>query len=737
NTAISTITFAVSGGGTGASVTGLPTGVNGIYSGGTYTINGTPNVSGSFNYTVTTTGSCNQTTATGTITVNPVIVPSVTITSTSTSICSTAGTTVTFTATPVNGGATPVYQWKNNGSNIAGATSSTYTTTSLASGSNITVVMTSNATCASPLTAISNSIAMTVYSSPSVGNGNNASNKPSGPTSICPPATGLVFNIPANMSGGETFEWSLPTGFSITSGAGTSQITVSVATNATIGNNNISVTAYNPCGNSGASRDLGVSVNSFNGVNVPSATQSVCSDGSISVVGTLTGNATSGIWTAQNGTFSNIVTSTTNPILVSATYTPAITSGNVILTITTNTPSGGGCPNVAGTATINLTVNQKVSITAQPTVTQTLCSGSTATFSVSATGSGLTYQWQKGGVNLVNGGTISGATSSSLSLTNITTADAANYRVVVSGAAPCSAVTSNISALLVNQIIAIGTQPATTQSVCSGTAASLNVVATGTGLAYQWRKGTTNLTNGGSISGATSTTLTINPTVTSDTASDYNVVITGTAPCTPLTSNNAALAVNQVVAITAQPLTTQTLCSGSTASFSVSATGSGLTYQWQKGGVNLINGGNVSGATLSTLSLTNITTAAAANYSVVVSGTAPCSAITSNISTLLVNQIVAIGTQPATTQTVCSGSSANFNVVATGTDLTYQWRKGTTNLEDGGAISGATTATLTINPTVAPDAASDYNVLITGTALCTPLTSNNAALVINQIVTIN
>jgi hypothetical protein len=44
-----------SGGGTGATVTGLPSGVNGIYSGGTFTINGTPTVSGSF--TVTTTGS--------------------------------------------------------------------------------------------------------------------------------------------------------------------------------------------------------------------------------------------------------------------------------------------------------------------------------------------------------------------------------------------------------------------------------------------------------------------------------------------------------------------------------------------------------------------------------------------------------------------------------------------------------------------------------------------------------
>ena len=75
------------------------------------------------------------------------------------------------------------------------------------------------------------------------------------------------------------------------------------------------------------------------------------------------------------------------------------------------------------------------------------------------------------------------------------------------------------------------------------------MVATGTGLSYQWKKRTTNLTDGGAISGATTATLTINPTVTGDAASDYNVVITGTAPCTPLTSNIAALVVNQVVAI--------------------------------------------------------------------------------------------------------------------------------------------------------------------------------------------
>jgi hypothetical protein len=64
------------------------------------------------------------------------------------------------------------------------------------------------------------------------------------------------------------------------------------------------------------------------------------------------------------------------------------------------------------------------------------------------------------------------------------------------------------------------------------------------------------------ISGATTATLTINPVATGDAAADYNVVVGGAAPCGSVTSNNAALVVNQAVAITAQPATSQTACSG-------------------------------------------------------------------------------------------------------------------------------------------------------------------------------
>ena len=71
NTPIVNITYSTVGGVTGASVTGLPTGTTGAYSGGangTFTISGTPSVTGTFNYTITTSGGV--ATASGVITVS-------------------------------------------------------------------------------------------------------------------------------------------------------------------------------------------------------------------------------------------------------------------------------------------------------------------------------------------------------------------------------------------------------------------------------------------------------------------------------------------------------------------------------------------------------------------------------------------------------------------------------------------------------------------------------------------
>src|SRR5690606_31725903 len=72
NNAITDITFVTGGSTTGASITSgeLPTGVTGAFSNNVFTISGTPEEPGTFNYTITTEGPCDAASITGSITVN-------------------------------------------------------------------------------------------------------------------------------------------------------------------------------------------------------------------------------------------------------------------------------------------------------------------------------------------------------------------------------------------------------------------------------------------------------------------------------------------------------------------------------------------------------------------------------------------------------------------------------------------------------------------------------------------
>ena len=70
NTPVINITYLLGATGTGATATGLPTGVTGSYNSGSkvFTITAWPSVTGTFNYTVTTTGPCANPSKSGTIT---------------------------------------------------------------------------------------------------------------------------------------------------------------------------------------------------------------------------------------------------------------------------------------------------------------------------------------------------------------------------------------------------------------------------------------------------------------------------------------------------------------------------------------------------------------------------------------------------------------------------------------------------------------------------------------------
>ena len=229
-----------------------------------------------------------------------------------------------------------------------------------------------------------------------------------------------------------------------------------------------------------------------------------------------------------------------------------LSAGNVTFTYT---DSATGCFET----TSIVSVQEAPQITVQPTATQTVCSGNSASFTVTASGAGLSYQWYRGAMPLTNGGNFFGTGSATLTINPVNLTDASNdYYCVISG--NCSpSVTSNNSSIVVNEAVTITTQPVTTQTYCTGSNVMISLTASGTGLTYQWFKGTTALTDGGSISGANTNTLTINAASVSDSGNDYYCVVSGLAPCNSVNSNFSEIIINENPSFTSQPITTQTV----------------------------------------------------------------------------------------------------------------------------------------------------------------------------------
>ena len=107
----------------------------------------------------------------------------------------------------------------------------------------------------------------------------------------------------------------------------------------------------------------------------------------------------------------------------------------------------------------------------------------------------------------------------------------------------CESVTSAAATLTIDTPVTITSQPGDL-TVCEGASASLTVVASGGGLAYQWRK------DGSDIGGATAATYTI-PVPAAGDAGNYDVVVTNA--CGSVTSTAASLTVNIAATITTQP----------------------------------------------------------------------------------------------------------------------------------------------------------------------------------------
>ena len=236
-------------------------------------------------------------------------------------------------------------------------------------------------------------------------------------------------------------------------------------------------------------------------------------------------------------------------------------------------------------------------------------------------------------------------------------------------------------------------QPAD-QSVVAGSAATFSVDSTGAvPLAYQWSSSADG-TNFAVIAGATDTGYSTGPTALNQSGTFYRVVVSNSLGS--VTSSAARLTVTPAAvapAITVQPAD-QTVTAPATATFSVTATGTTLAYEWQSSSDAGVTFAAVAGGpNAPSLALSNTTSVQSGlRYRVRVSNSA--GSVTSASALLTVNvapAAPAFTTQPVS-QSVVAGAAATFAVVATGSPApALQWRINGVNLADGAQASGMCT----------------------------------------------
>ena len=681
-------------------------------------------------------------------------------------VCAPTATSFSVTAS----GSSLTYQWQlstdgggswNNLSNAApysGVTTATMSVNPTSAGmNNYQYRCVINSSC-SPLNSAP--ATLTVNAAPAI------SGQPSALT-VCA-GNNATFNITAT-GGGLTYQWQESTNGGGTwnplanlapySGVTTATLTISPTT---VGMNNYQYRCVvtGSCPGTATSSGAILTVGTALTINTHPASQTICAITNVSFGVAVTGTVNTYQWqesTNGGGSWNNI----TNGGVYSGANTATLTLTGVPATYNTyqyRCVLTGACPPINSNAAV-LTVNALPAVTAQPSAS-TICAASNTTFSISASGAGISYQWQvstAGGcagpwVNIANGGVYSGATTPTLTLTAASAAmNGYGYRCVVTGTC-APAATSNCVLLTVNTAITISTPPANT-TVCAGATANFSVVAAGTSPTYQWQESTNgggswnNITNGGIYGGATTAALTLTGVTAGMNTYQYRCVVSGAAPCGSVNTSAGTLTVNTAPNISTHPVTATTLCATQNTSFSVSATGTALTYQWQlstDNGANynnIVNGGVYSNVTTATMTITGATPAMDTyKYRCVISGTCTPAA-TSNVATLTVYTPISITTQPVN-KIMCATGTTSFSVVAAGTGPTYQWQESTNggvnwnNISNGGIYSGATTATLTLTGLTFGMSNNQYRCVVTGSSPCGAFNSGAATLSVSAQPTV-
>ncbi|MEI6435462.1 MAG: T9SS type A sorting domain-containing protein, partial [Bacteroidota bacterium] len=639
--------------------------------------------------------------------VNPLLPVSVTIAASANSVC--AGISVTLTATPTNGGVAPVYQWKNAGVVITGATNVTYSYIPT-NGDVITCMLTSNATCPTGNPAVSNAVTMIVNPllPVSVTIGASANN-------VCA-GTSVVFTAtPTNGGTSPAYQWKK--GSSIITGA-----TNATYSYAPVNNDVIScvLTSNTPCatGNPASSNSITMTVIPGLQVGAISGDQTICANATpAGLTSTPPTNGTQPVYQWQsslnNITFSNINAAT---MLL---YQPGTLNATTYYRQLQN--STGTCGGPLPTNTVTITVNPwvPVGVTIVPSANP-YCAGSSVTFTATPVngGSSPIYVWKVNGI--VTGTNSPVFTYQPVNNNVVTCALTSNASCITGNPATSNAVTLTESANFPASISIV----ATANTVCAGTSVTFTATAVngGTNPAYQWKVNGTN-------SGTNASTFSYNP-------SNNDVVtcvLTSNLLCAsgnPATSNQIIMTVNPILPVSVSiAASANPVCAGTTVTYTATPVNGGGNpgYIWRKAGVS------ISGATNATYSYIPVNND---QITCMLTSNAVCTTgnpATSNVVTMTVNQILPVSvTIAASATTVCAGTQVTMTATPLngGSSPAFLWKR------NGATVSGATNSTYTFIP-VTGDVMS---CVLTSSAPCTtgnPAASNQVTITVNPLLPVS
>jgi large repetitive protein len=656
-------------------------------------------------YSVVVTATCGSvTSANAQLTVTPLT--TISVQPVGSTVC--AGSPVNLSVTAAGTG-TLTYQWMQNGTAVAGATSALYTIpTSLVSQSgSYTVVVTGG--CSSLTSSAATVVVNTVTA---------INTQPLSYTGCAFAATSLTVGaVGTNL----TYAWSVGT----TPLTGTSA-TYSLSNPQTSNSGNYTVVVSGLCGTETSNIAL-VTINPLPSPGIINGgVNGIC----VASSETLTNNVSGGVWTSNNTSIATV-----NPTTGAVT---GVAAGNVTITYTvTNT---FGCSNTttkviqikalptavilpppatqfcigesmtlqasnafgylwsngattqsttvstSGNYTVTATGNNGCTATSTPLAisvipapsvgpivgSSNLCVGSSYNFT-SSTANGL---WTSNNPSVVNVNPNSGLVTASAAGTAVLTYNVANVPGCLNTNPGSTTASVTVNTPPVAQITVGG---ATT--FCQGGSVTLTASS---GVSYLWSNGATT------------------QAITATSSGSYTVTVTNANGCST-TSLAVPVTVNPAPNANIFPGSSVNVCAGSSVTLS---TGTAAAYAWSNG------------ATTPTISVN-----AAGSFSVTLTGSNGCTA-TSAATTVTLTSLPTANITTSGATSICQGSSVSLSATS-GTGYTYLWSNGATTQTINATASGAYSVTVSNNGCSASSAATSVNVIPTPTASITasgPLT---------------